>query len=200
MNIRNLKFCILVIFATSLFSCGSNQTKETESTEVETMDTTTVVVEEVKEEVVEEKKQENELIIYEKTFLGLSSDMKIADYEGTLEKGLLQTGEGDFDIFNVKDKDGNIVAYFVPFEEKVGSITVTSELAQTEDGISIGDTFGTLLEKYPNLKVYGSEIEGYTQAIVNDELGYRLDEQHYDYELKTSDIKKDSKIIEITVK
>ncbi|WP_375562574.1 hypothetical protein ACE193_08520 [Bernardetia sp. OM2101] len=200
MNIRNLKFCVLIALSTSLFSCGSNQTKEAESTEVEAVDTTTVVVEEVKEEVVEEIKQENELIIYEKSFLGLSSGMKITDYKGTLEKGLLQTGEGDFDIFNVKDKDGNIVAYFDPFEGKVGTITVTSELAKTEDGIKIGDTFGTLLEKYPNLKVFGSEIEGYTQAIVNDELGYRLDEQHYNYELKTSDIKKDTKIIEITIK
>ncbi|AFM05035.1 hypothetical protein Fleli_2678 [Bernardetia litoralis DSM 6794] len=196
MNIRNLKFCVLIVVFASLFSCSSNQTKEAESTEVENVDTTTIVVEEVKEEV----KEDNELIIYEKSFLGLSSDMKISDYKGTLEKGLLQTGEGDFEKFDVKDKDGNVVAYFVPFEEKVGSITVTSELAKTEDGIKIGDTFGTLLDKYPNLKVYGSEIEGYTQAIVNDELGYRLDEQHYNYELKTSEIKKETKIIEITIK
>lgn len=202
MNIRNLKFCACIIVFTSLFSCGSGQTKELESTEI----TEEIIKEiaEVTEEVTEEKTQEvDELTIYETSFLGLSPDMKISDYKGTLEKGLLQTGEGDFDIFNVKDKDGNTVAYFVPFgenEDKVGSITVTSELAKTEDGIKIGDTFGTLLEKYPNLKVYGSEIEGYTQAIVNEKLGYRLDEQHYNYELKTSEIKKETKIIEITVK
>lgn len=202
MNIRNLKFCTFILVFASLLSCSSGQTKEVESTEA-----TEEIIEEmteVTEEIAGEKVQEtNELIIYQKSFLGLSSDMKISDYQGTLEKDLLQTGEGDFDIFNVKDKEGNVVAYFVPFgekEDKVGTITVTSELAKTEDGIKIGDTFETLLAKYPDLKVYGSEIEGYTQAIVNEELGYRLDEQHYNYELKTSEIKKDTKIIEITIR
>jgi hypothetical protein len=203
MNIRNLKFCVLIVVFTSLFSCGSNQTKEAESTEIVEQNTEEIIEKEVEEEI---KQEDNELIIYETSFLGLSSDMKISDYKGTLEKGLLQTGDGDFDIFNVKDSKGNIVAYFVPFgevrgkEDKVGSITVTSELAKTEDGFKIGDTFGMLLEKYPNLKVYGSEIEGYTQAVVNDKLGYRLDEQHYNYELKISEIKKETKIIEITIK
>jgi hypothetical protein len=201
MNIRNLKLCAFIIVFTSLFSCGSGQTKEVESTEV-----TEEIIEEmteVTEEIAEEKAQEtNELIIYQKSFLDLSPDTKITDYKGTLEKGLLQTGEGDFDMFNVKDDKGNIVAYFVPFgekEDKVGSISVTSELAKTEDGIKIGDTFGTLLEKYPNLEVFGSEIEGYTQAVVGN-LGYKLDEQHYNYELKVSEVKKDTKIIEITIK
>ncbi|PIY11219.1 MAG: hypothetical protein COZ18_04490 [Flexibacter sp. CG_4_10_14_3_um_filter_32_15] len=205
MNIRNLKLCAFMIVFASLFSCSSGQTKEVESTQLteEVIEEMTEVTE-TKEEIAEEKTQEtNELIIYEKSFLGLSSDMKISDYQGTLEKGLLQTGEGDFDIFNVKDKEGNIVAYFVPFgekEDKVGTITVTSELAKTEDGIKIGDTFGTLLEKYPNLEVFGSEIEGYTQAIVNEELGYRLDEQHYNYELTTSEVNQGAKIIEITIR
>ncbi|WP_338814611.1 hypothetical protein V9L05_04985 [Bernardetia sp. Wsw4-3y2] len=201
MNIRNLKLCAFIIVLVSFFSCGSNQTKEAESNEVTDQTNEETTATEAKEEIIEAKVQEtDELIIYEKSFLGLSSGMEIADYTGTLEKGLLQTGEGDFDIFNVKDKDGNIVAYFDPFEGKVGTITITSELAKTEDGIKIGDTFGTLLAKYPDLKVYGSEIEGYTQAIVNEGLGYRLDEQHYNYELKTSEIKKDAKIIEITIK
>lgn len=205
MNIRNLKFCVLIVVFASLFSCGSSQTKETESTQTEVVEEKTVETTEteIKEETTESNVQDNtELIIYQKSFLGLSPDMKISDYKGTLEKGLLQTGEGDFDILNVKDDKGNVVAYFLPFgekEDKVGSITVTSELAKTEDGIKIGDTFGTLLEKYPNLKVYGSEIEGYTQAVVGD-LGFRLDEQHYTYELKTSEIKKNTEIIEITIR
>ncbi len=204
MNIRNLKFCVLIICFASLFSCGSTETKEAESMETEIVAPITEETEEIKE-VQEEAKQDNELIIYQTSFLGLSPDTKIADYKGTLEKGLLQTGEGDFPMFNMKDSEGNIVAYFVPFgevegkEDKVGSITITSELAKTEDGIKIGDTFGTLLEKYPDLKVYGSEIEGYTQAVVGD-LGYRLDEQHYSYQLKTSEVKKDTKITEITIK
>lgn len=205
MNIRNLKFCVLIIVFASLFSCGSNQTKEAESTQTEVVEEKTVETTEteIKEETTESNVQDNtELIIYQKSFLGLSPDMKISDYKGTLEKGLLQTGEGDFDILNVKDDKGNVVAYFLPFgekEDKVGSITVTSELAKTEDGIKIGDTFGTLLEKYPNLQVFGSEIEGYTQAVVGD-LGFRLDEQHYTYELKTSEIKKNTEIIEITIR
>ncbi len=189
-----MKFCVLIIVFASLFSCGSTQTKEAESTEVEVTTTET--------EVKEEPKKETDLIIYQKSFMGLSPDTKIIDYKGTLEKGLLQTGDGDFDILNMKDDKGNVVAYFLPFgekEDKVGSITVTTELAKTEDGIKIGDTFGTLLEKYPNLQVFGSEIEGYTQAVVGN-LGYRLDEQHYNYELKVSEVKKETEIIEIIVK
>lgn len=194
MNIRNLKFCVLIIVFIIFFSCGSNQTKEAESTEVEVITTET--------EVKEEPKKETDLIIYQKSFMGLSPDTKITDYKGVLEKSLLQTGEGDFDILNMKDAKGNVVAYFLPFgekEDKVSSITVTSELAKTEDGIKIGDTFGTLLEKYPNLQVFGSEIEGYTQAVVGN-LGYALDEQHYNYELKVSEVKKETQIIEIIVK
>ena len=66
MNIRNLKFCILIALSTSLFSCGSGQKKEVESTEV-----TEEIIEEmteVIEEVIEEKTQETDLIIYEISF------------------------------------------------------------------------------------------------------------------------------------
>lgn len=205
MIIRNLKFCVLFLVFTSLFSCTSDQHKVTENAQTE--NTEQKIGENTEQntetEVEKEAKQEeNELIIYQKSFLGLSPDTKITDFGGTLEKGFLKTGEGDFDIFNLKDENGNTVAYFVPFgknQDEVGAITVTSTLAKTEDGIKIGDTFGSLLEKYPNLKVYGSEIEGYTQALVGN-LGYRLDEPHYVYELKIIEIKKETKIIEIIVK
>ncbi len=191
MTIRNLKFCAFVVVFSGLFAFGSSS----QTTEKETTEQTTEEVTQVKEEI---KQEGSDLTIYQKSFLGLSPDMNIKDYKGTLEKGLLQTGEGDF----VKDDKGNTVAYFTPFgekEDKVGSITVTSEQAKTEDGIKIGDTFGTLLSKYPDLKVFGSEIEGYTEAVVGT-LGYRLDEQHYSYELKVSDVKKETEIIEITIK
>ncbi len=196
MSTRNLKLCVFFIASLGLFSCGAEQKQEAESAEIETTE---------KEIVVETEQEANPLTIYQTSFLGLSPETKIEDYKGTLEKDLLQTGEGDFDIYNLKDDNGNVVAYFLPFGEiegkeyKVGSITITSQLAETEDGIKIGDTFGTLLEKYPDLKVNGSEIEGYTQATVGN-LGYRLDEQHYNYELKTSEIKKDTKITEITIR
>ncbi len=195
MTIRNLKFCAFIVLFSGLFACGSSS----QTTEVESAEQTSEEVTQVKEET---KQEGSYLTIYQKSFLGLSPDMNIKDYKGTLEKGLLQTGEGDFDIFNVKDDKGNIVAYFAPFgekEDKVGYITITSEQAKTEDGIKIGDTFGTLLKKYPDLKVFGSEIEGYTEAVVGT-LGYRLDEQHYSYELKVSDVKKETEIIEITIK
>lgn len=195
MTIRNLKFCAFIVVFSGLFACGSSS----QTTEVESTEQTTEEVTEVKEET---KKEGSDLTIYQKSFLGLSPDTKITDYKGTLEKGLLQTGEGDFPIFNVKNDKGNTVAYFVPFgekEDKVGSISVTSDQAKTEDGIKIGDTFGTLLQKYPDLKVFGSEIEGYTEAVVGN-LGYKLDEQHYNYELKVSEVKKETEIIEITIK
>ncbi|WP_291725401.1 hypothetical protein [Bernardetia sp.] len=199
MNIKKLNYCLLIVLCIFTFSCKQEQKKEeTEQVEV----TQTEEVTQTIEEDVEETKPTNDLTIYQNSFLGLSPDTKITDYAGTLEKGLLQTGEGDFDIYNIKDKEGNTTGYFTPFgemEDSVGIIVVTSELAQTEDGIKIGDTFQTLLEKYPNLEVFGSEIEGYTQAVVG-RLGYRLDEQHYNYELKPSEIKKDTKIIEITIR
>ncbi len=198
MNIRKLKYCLLIFFFTNLFACTSNQTKEVKTTQTEITEPITELKE---KEVVESKISKNELIIYQKSFLGLTPHTNIKDYEGKLEKGLLRTGEGDFDIFNIKDENENTVGYFVPFgenEDKVGSVTVTSELAQTEDGIKIGDTFETLLKKYPNLKVFGSEIEGYTQAIVEN-ISFRLDENHYNHQLKISEIKKETKIIEITI-
>lgn len=198
MNFKNLNYYLLLILSIGIFSCNTAQKKE----DTQQDETTENQTEQVNETLTEETKQENELTIYQNSFLGISTDTKISDYEGKLEKDVLQTGEGDFDIYNIKDSEGNVVGYFSPFgemEDSVGIITVTSELAQTEDGIKIGDSFKTLLEKYPNLEVFGSEIEGYTQATVG-RLGYRLDEQHYNYELKPSDIKSETKIIEITIR
>ncbi|WMX14365.1 MULTISPECIES: hypothetical protein [unclassified Aureispira] len=189
-------FLLLSGFCALLIGCD-NTTKTTslETIEEQTAPYTTSTSTEV-------PKKEQPLIIYENAFLQVFPGSPIEEHKAIIEEDLLQTGEGDFEIYNIKHNENGVVAYFLadPIDQElVGEIYITSPLAQTEDGIGLGHTFGELLDKYPNLEVHGSEIESQTFANYGN-LAFRIDEPHATYDLDINAVSKEAKIIEIVIK
>lgn len=144
----------------------------------------------------------NKLLITSKSFMGIKPGDNITDHEAYLKKDLLQTGEGDFEIYQILDQKSTPVGYLHPDpndEQLVGMIVVTSPEARTEDGLSIGMTLGDLREKISGYEIHGSEIEGYTAAY-HGPFSYQLDSYNWEYDLDASKIADDVKIIEITLR
>ncbi|WP_020538619.1 DUF5991 domain-containing protein [Lewinella cohaerens] len=142
------------------------------------------------------------LLITSKSFVGIQPGDKITDHQTSLQKDMLETGEGDFEIYQILDQQGTAIGYLHPDpndEQLVGMIVVTSPEAKTEDGLSVGMTLGDLREKLTGYEIHGSEIEGYTAAY-HGPFSYQLDSYNWEYDLDASKIADDVKIIEITLR
>lgn len=140
-------------------------------------------------------------IVFPDSFRGISPGDKMATHEGELAKSQLVNGEGDFTIYLILDQQGGKIGYLMPDpndETKVGDITITSSIPETTEGMRVGMTLGDLFDRYQNLKIHGSEIEGRTTAS-KDQLSFRLDANNPTYEIDPMKIPLDTKIIEISV-
>jgi hypothetical protein len=65
---------------------------------------------------------------------------KLGDF---VKKTTMKTGEGSFEVYQIKDFENNPAGYFMPDPQNklvIGDITIESSKAQTEKGIKIGDT------------------------------------------------------------
>ena len=125
----------------------------------------------------------------------------IADHKDYTQKTKLKTGEGTFDVYEIKDFENNPAGYFVPDPKDkllVGDITVQTPKAKTIKGIKIGDTYQDLLKLFPDISVHGSEIEGRTHATANN-LSYRLDVANFTNRIDKTKIPPTTKIMEITI-
>jgi hypothetical protein len=134
-------------------------------------------------------------------FLGLSPGGSMAEFVDGLRSGVLQTGEGDFDVHYIDSAEGDELGYVMadPRDEgTIGSIYITSAKVVTEKGVRVGTSFAELQQRMGKLAVNGSEIEGYTYATVGG-LAFRLDAGNWSYEVDQSTIKPDTKVIEIVV-
>lgn len=191
---NTIKILVLLgSFLALLISCD-----ETKTPAAETQNETSTTTEPTPEEEIE---KEVPLTIFQNSFLGIAPGDQVAEHKALLEEDLLQTGEGDFEIYNIKEAKNGVVAYFLadPMDnELIGDIFITSPLAKTEDGIAIGHTFGDLVNKYPDLEVHGSEIEAQTFADQGN-LSFKIDEPHTTYDLDIDAVSKEAKIIEIII-
>ena len=150
--------------------------------------------------IINIEKSTSALLISETSFEGISPSDEISKHEPSLEKEVLKTGEGNFDIYRIKNKEGSL-AYLMPDprdEALVGNIIIDSPKAKTKDGFQVGSTLADLTKKYPNLEIHGSEIEGRTYANIGN-LSYRLDAANWSYEIDKSKISPNSKILEIII-
>ncbi|TKB96218.1 hypothetical protein [Pedobacter cryophilus] len=123
-------------------------------------------------------------------------------YPARLEKSIKKTGEGSFQIYKINGEDGAHLANIYPDqkdEKLVGQIEIISANVKTIKGIKIGNTFQDLTMKEGDVEVHGSEIEGRTYAS-KDGIYYRLEMNHFSYDLDKSSIKSDVKIIEIVIR
>lgn len=123
-------------------------------------------------------------------------------YPGRFEKSVKRTGEGSFNVYKIIGEDGAHLANIYPDqkdENLVGQIEIISSDAKTENEIQIGNTFKDLSMKEGTLEVHGSESEGRTYAS-KDGIYYRLEMNHFSYDLEKSSIQPDIKIIEIVIR
>ncbi len=141
------------------------------------------------------------LLISEDAFRGIRVGDDIAQHSDYIQKQQLRTGEGEFEIYRIKDFNNNPAGFFYPDskdENKVGSITVESPKAATAEGIRVGSTFGELLKKLPELEVHGSEIESRTHAMFKN-LSYRLNIANVEYDVAVEKIPASTEITQIII-
>lgn len=152
-------------------------------------------------EIIQITPVQTQLLIGPKSFRGIQVGDAIAKHKEYVQKTKLRTGEGTFDVYEIKDFDNNPAGYLLPDPKNsllVGDITVKSPKARTIKGLKIGDTFQDLQNAFPDLTVHGSEIEGRTHATANN-LSYRLDVANFSYEVDKAKIPAATKIVEIVI-
>ncbi len=145
--------------------------------------------------------QDKKLLITQTSFRGISVGDKITSLGNFIEKDQLKTGEGDFAIYRIKDFHNKPAGYFLPDpndDSLVGDIIIETSLAETKEGIRVGNTFGVLKQKLTPLEVHGSEIEGRTYANHNG-LSYRLNIAMFSYQINIKKIPTSTKILEIII-
>lgn len=138
------------------------------------------------------------MLIKNKSFYTMSPGDSLSTYKNVLKKERIKTGEGDLEVYNFYDEGNNKLAtiHLDPSKkELIGAIHVLYNKAKTKDGIAVGMTFGDLLNKYPNIEVHGSEIEGRTYAKHENNISYLLDTN----KLERSKIKRTAKIKAILI-
>ncbi len=147
-------------------------------------------------------KAANPYLITDQAFLGISPGNDIQKHADVLEQGVLKSGEGEFEVYNITDESGKELGYVMASPQdasKIETITITHPKASTEEGISIGATFAELESALGEVAVHGSEIESRTYAY-KGHLAFLLDDYHNTYDLDKSKVKKDAKIKQIEIR
>lgn len=104
---------------------------------------------------------------------GQGIDATIENADKQIVKGVVENGEGSFDVYKIMDGDGEELAniYCIENDELVEvphSVQITSNRIATPEGIRVGDSYEKLQATYRDFKVTGSEIEGWTYAQIGD--------------------------------
>lgn len=143
---------------------------------------------------------DNRLNIGKGYFFGITIGQKIKEVEAKLRKGWLKTGEGDFEVYYIVDRQGSQLGY-IPMEgDRVLSIVVTTSRASTWNGLTVGSTFAALKEALGNdVEAHGSEIEGRT-SVDDGYFSFLLDTYFYTYDVDEKAIPEDTKIKAITLR
>lgn len=187
-------FVLITLLSFSLFqSCETEKKQE-------------VTTEEVKNEKLDNKGEDKDVtddnyMIKNKSFQGVSIGDKLADKAIKMTKVVMQTGEGDFVTYEIKNAAGEKLAYVMPDPRDptvVGDITIVSSKAMTSKGVRVGMTLAELKKRIGDLTVHGSEIESRT-SVAKDNTRYRLDAANSTYEIDQDKVSDDIKILEITI-
>ena len=180
-----------LFIAFAIFSCSPPTEQKNNTTEAETSSDTVQSVETTR----------TRLVISENSFRGIKVGDEIATHLDYIKKDKLKTGEGEFDIYTIKDFNNNPAGYLFadPNNEKlVGDITIKTKMAETEAGVKVGDSFQVLKTKIPAIKVHGSEIEGRTYAR-DKTISYRLNTANFTYDVAIDKIPLETTITEIVI-
>jgi hypothetical protein len=152
-------------------------------------------------EIISIEATRTQLLISPISFRGIQIGDLIDNHKDYIKKTKIRTGEGTFDVYEIKDFENNPAGYFVPDPNDkllVGDITIKTPKAQTAKGIKIGDSFQDLLKAFPDIAVHGSEIESRTTATAHN-ISYRLDIANNKYDIDKAKIPAATKITEMTI-
>ena len=134
-------------------------------------------------------------VIDEKTFMEIDPGVSIVPelqktFGDKLQKATLQTGEGDFPYWSLKDDVGKEIARLFELENQIISIVeVVSPKCKTIDGIGVGSTLEDLKRVYPDWEIHGSEIEGLTTLTSSSTpLGFILSVRFWSYVIQDEDL------------
>lgn len=146
--------------------------------------------------------EKSDYLITEQSFEGLTVGQPITEIADQVEKGKLENGEGEFDVYYLKAENGQPLAYFHPDPNdntRIGDLVITSELPQTKEGLQVGMTYAEIESKIKPFEVHGSEIESRT-AIFYKQWALGLDYPSTDYDLDRNEIPKEAKVTNITIR
>ena len=144
---------------------------------------------------------EDDMVIANGSVLGIRPGDKIADINN-LTKTTMATGEGNFEIYEIRDAGGKKLGYITPGPEKadqVFQITITDPMLATAQGIRVGSTFAELDEAYGGVTPHGSEIESRVSVVV-DNLHFALDAVSNQYNMDKGAVKPGARVREITIR
>lgn len=133
--------------------------------------------------------------------IGVGAPIEELVTAGKLKKDILQTGEGDFDIWTIQHEEHGEIGYVMEDFQRVGTIGVihfTSEKIRTVRGLGVGTSWAEVKNVYPSIVAHGSEIEGYTSAEAGDYV-FELDARHWSYEIDQEKITPETKVTALLV-
>jgi hypothetical protein len=186
-----------LLFSLSIFYLSCNSQRDGE-------DETQKEILTIAEEEVEEMAPEEEAIFLEKDGFGeftVGASIEELASAGKLKKDLLQTGEGDFDIWTIQEEDFGEVGYVMEDYQqagRIGSLHITAEAIRTVHGLGVGSTWEELKKKFSSATAHGSEIEGYT-SVEADGFVFELDVRHWSYDIDQSKIDPKTKVTALIV-
>jgi len=108
-------------------------------------------------------------VLAEGQFQGVKLGAPLADLKKTfgqkLHKGIMKTGEGDFDYYSLRNETGQEVAeFYLTDDNRLRLIEIKSSLWKTTKGIHVGSTLRELRAAYGDLEIHGSESDSHTSA------------------------------------
>ncbi len=195
-----LILCLAFACANENAATSSNDSSDSEEA-VQTESETTDETADLEEKIDMEAAKASKYFISQTSFFGISIGDYISSITENIEKAILQDGEGNFDVYNIKSEKGKMLGYFYPDTQnpdKVGQIVIMTKEAYTEEKIKVGMTFKELQDVISNFEVHGSETESRTHVFYKD-LMFRLDFYSSEYDLDLAKIPADAKITKIMI-
>lgn len=189
-----LPLCMLCL----VWACGPQNGEDTSTSENGDTKAPTIASE---DEAEPDTKEADLPLIYEDQVFGIRLGQDIAAIELPLEEGQVESGEGPADVLFIKSESGASLGYLyghIDEEGKVGTTVVTTENAQTEEGIRVGMTFGELKERISDFDLSGSPTEPKVVAYYK-KFGFTLDYESTEYEVKPEEVPEEAKILEIVL-
>lgn len=136
--------------------------------------------------------QSNELTVTPTEFYGINkSNLTEIKDSDRVRKAIRKTGEGDFEVLEIVDKDNKVLGYI--YDDQ---IEITTEQAKCPKGIGIGSTYEEVITAYPNAPAHGSEIEGRVN-ITAGKIMFLMTHREWSYEVSDMDGLKASKVAAI---